>query len=280
MKPFLVTLLASLLAASRLCAAEIIAHRGASHDAPENTLAAFKLGYEQQADACELDIHLTKDGKAVVMHDADTGRTTGVSNKIAAQTLDKLRALDAGQWGQWKRKNFSEKIPLLSEALTLVPDGKRMFIEIKVREEILPELDRVIAASGRKPEQLPIITFHYETARAAKARFPKHEVSWLASYEKDKATGKLPDIDELIRKAKAAGLDGLDLHFKFPIDTAFVKKVHAAGLKLYTWTVDDPAVARQHVAAGVDGITTNRPQWLRDQLEDQRDKSANRPNAK
>lgn len=266
MKLLLLSCIACLLAALRLAAADIIAHRGASHDAPENTLASFKLGYEQQADACELDIHLTKDGNIVVIHDADTGRTTGVSNKIAAQTLDKLRPLDAGKWGQWKGKNFSEKIPLLSEALATVPDAKRMFIEIKVREEILPELERVIAAPGWKPEQLPIITFHYETARAAKARFPKHEVSWLASYEKDKTTGKLPDFDELIRKAKAAGLDGLDLNFKFPIDAAFVKKVHDAGLKLYTWTVNDAAVARLHADAGVDGITTDRPAWLREQL--------------
>jgi len=266
MKLFFASLLVYFVVASWLCAADIIAHRGASHDAPENTLAAFKLGYEQQADACELDIHLTKDGKAVVIHDADTGRTTGVSNKIAAQTLDKLRSLDAGKWGQWKGKNFSEKIPLLSEALALVPDRKRMFIEIKVREEILPELERVIAASGKKPEQLPIITFHYETAKAAKARFPKHEVSWLASYEKDKTTGKLPELDELISKAKAAGLDGLDLNFKFPIDRAFVKKVHDAGLKLYTWTVNDAVVARLHAAAGVDGITTDRSAWLREQL--------------
>lgn len=267
MKPFLVTFLASLLAASRLCASDIIAHRGASHDAPENTLAALKLGYEQRADACELDVRLTKDGKIVLMHDADTGRTTGVSNKVDTRTLDQLRALEVSQWGRWKGGKFSEKVPVLSEALATVPEGKRMFIEIKVREEILPELERVIAASGRKPEQLPIITFHYETARAAKARFPKHEVSWLASYEKDKTTGKLPEIDELIRKAKAAGLDGLDLNFRFPIDKAFVKKVHDAGLKLYTWTVNDAAVARLHVEAGVDGITTDRPAWLRAQLK-------------
>jgi glycerophosphoryl diester phosphodiesterase len=255
------------LIAASLSAAEIIAHRGASHDAPENTLSAFKLGYEQGADAGELDIRLTKDGRIIAMHDADASRTAGVKGKIVERTIEEIRTLEVGKWGQWKDGKFSEKVPLLSEVLALIPDGRRMFIEIKVREEILPELKRVITASGRKPEQLPIITFDYGTARAAKARFPKHEVSWLASYEKDKTTGKLPDIEELILKAKAAGLDGLDLNFKFPIDKSFTKKVHDAGLKLYTWTVNDPAIARLHADAGVDGITTDRPQWLREQLK-------------
>jgi glycerophosphoryl diester phosphodiesterase len=73
-------------------------------------------------------------------------------------------------------------------------------------------------------------------------------------------------VDELIPQAKAAKLDGLDLDGGFPIDGAFVQKVHGAGLKLYTWTVDDPEVARKEAAAGVEGITTNRPGWLREQL--------------
>jgi glycerophosphoryl diester phosphodiesterase len=73
-------------------------------------------------------------------------------------------------------------------------------------------------------------------------------------------------VEELIAKAKAGNLDGLDLNYGFPIDKAFVKKVHAAGLKLYTWTVDDPAIAKKEIEAGVDGITTNRPEWMRQQV--------------
>src|SRR5437879_12787485 len=83
---------------------EIIAHRGASYNAPENTLSAFKLGCEERADADELDIHLTKDGKVVVMHDFDTGRTSGVTNKIVEHTFEELRRLDVGKLGQWKGK--------------------------------------------------------------------------------------------------------------------------------------------------------------------------------
>src|SRR6476661_8305886 len=79
-------------------ATEVVAHRGASFDAPENTLASFKLGYEQKADADELDIHLTKDGKIVVIHDFTTKRTGSVDKKILDQTFDEVRAQNVGNF--------------------------------------------------------------------------------------------------------------------------------------------------------------------------------------
>jgi glycerophosphoryl diester phosphodiesterase len=255
---------AGLCMSSTAFATQIVGHRGASFDAPENTLSSFKLGYKENADADELDIHLTKDGKVVVMHDYDTGRTGGTKLKISEHTLEELRALDIGKWGKWQGKGFSEKIPLLSEVLELIPDGKRLFIEIKCGPEILPELANVLKKAGKKPEQTVIIGFGYETMKAAKEKFPNLEVNWLV--QADKKTKAFPPVEDLIAQSKAAKLDGLDLHQGFPINKQFVEKVHGAGLKLYTWTVDDPAVAKAEAEAGVDGITTNRPGWLREQL--------------
>jgi glycerophosphoryl diester phosphodiesterase len=255
---FLLTTLTS------LHAVDIIGHRGASHDAPENTLASFRLAYEQKADAAELDVYLTRDGQAMVIHDANTKRTTGTDRVVKDSTLAELRELDAGAWkgDQWK----GEKLPTLAEAIATIPDGHRLFLEIKCGPEILPELVRVVKASGKKPAQLPIISFNYDAVKQAKTLLPDHEISFLAGSKSDKTTGQPPSIDDLIAKTKAAGLDGLDLHFGFPIDEALVGKVHAAGLKLYIWTVDDPVVARKLAGAGVDGITTDRPGWLREQL--------------
>src|SRR3954471_3999319 len=224
---------AGLCMSSTAFATQIVGHRGASFDAPENTLSSFKLGYKQNADADELDIHLTKDGKVVVMHDYDTGRTGGTKLKISDHTLEELRALDIGKWGKWQGKGFSEKVPLLSEVLELIPDGKRLFIEIKCGPEILPELEKVLKKSGKKPEQTVIIGFGYETMLAAKEKFPNLEVDWLGAPEKKNK--KRPTLEEMIQKAKAAKLDGLDLNSNFPIDKDFVDKVHKAGLKLYTW---------------------------------------------
>ena len=115
---------AGFLMASPMFATQIIAHRGASHDAPENTLSAIKLGYEQNADACELDVHLTKDGKVVVIHDPDTKHNGGIAKKVVAQTLDDLRRQNVGNWGKWKGKGLSEKIPRLDEVLPLIPVTK------------------------------------------------------------------------------------------------------------------------------------------------------------
>ena len=125
---------------------EIVAHRGASFDAPENTVAAIKLAWEQKADAAEFDVFLSKDGKIVVMHDPNTKRIGGVDRKVVDQTLAELRKLDVGRW---KDARFAgERMPTLEEMLATVPAGKRVFIEVKCGPEIVPELDRVLKASG------------------------------------------------------------------------------------------------------------------------------------
>lgn len=253
-----------LLGTHPVFAVDIVAHRGASHDAPENTLSSFKLGYKQGADADELDIYLSKDGKIVVLHDGNTARISGVTNKLETQTAAELRQLEVGQWGPWQGQGFSEKIPLLDEVLPLVPDGKRLFIEIKSSSRILPELRKTLKRGGKKPEQTVIIGFDYKIMQQAKVKFPKLKVLWLVS--SDPKTKQFPAVEDLIQKARVANLDGLNVNSGFPINREFVEKVHDAGLKLYTWTVDDPEVARKEAAAGVDGITTNRPEWLREQL--------------
>jgi glycerophosphoryl diester phosphodiesterase len=251
-----------------LPAVEIIAHRGASHDAPENTVASFKLGYQQGADADELDIYLSRDGEIMVMHDKSTKRTAGVDKTIVEQTLAELRALDAGKW---KDPKFTgERIPTLKEALATVPAGKRMFIEIKCGPEVLAPLQKLLKECPLSRDQLVIICFQEETLRQARPLFPDLQLYWLVGWPKDKAGEPpvaKPRVEDLIATAKAAGFNGLNLESAFPIDKAFVDKMTAAGLKLYTWTVDDPKLATTLANAGVTGITTNRAGWLREQLE-------------
>src|SRR4051812_3609387 len=162
-----VTLCCALLAPTTR-AVEIMGHRGASADAPENTVSSWKLGYAQGADACELDIHLTKDGKIIVSHDPNTKRTAGVDKKIVETDFDELRKLDVGKWGKWAGKGFTEKMPTLDEALALVPPGKRFLIEIKTHTEIMPALEEVIRRTPLKPEQTVFISFQYDAIAAAK----------------------------------------------------------------------------------------------------------------
>ncbi|HEU5117468.1 MAG TPA: glycerophosphodiester phosphodiesterase [Isosphaeraceae bacterium] len=244
---------------------EIIAHRGESADAPENTLSAFRLAWEREVPAIELDVHLTRDDALIVSHDGDTKRTTGESKSIKDSTLAELQSLDAGLWKgeRWK----GEPMPTLEQALATIPKGARCFIEVKVGDEAIPALVKAIQKSGKSPDQLTVISFHADAVAEAKRRLPDIPAYYLASFKRDKETGAWqPSLDALIDKAHDLHADGLDLSHNGPIDAEFVQKVHAAGLKLYVWTVDDADKARKLAEMGVDGITTNHggqmKEWL------------------
>jgi glycerophosphoryl diester phosphodiesterase len=243
---------------------EIIAHRGASYDAPENTLASVALGWRQNADAVEIDVQFSRDGQLVVIHDDNTRKTARVAKKVNAQTLAELRALEVGRWK--KAKWAGEKIPTLLEVLATIPTGKRLFIEIKCSPACIPRLIEAFRESGKAARQIVVIGFARETMARVKRALPEWQVCWVAEFRRTWRGGWTPTAETLIRHAKASGLDGLDLSGRGPLNAKFVEKVHGAGLKLYVWTVDAPAQARKLRAAGVDGITTNRPGWLRAQL--------------
>jgi glycerophosphoryl diester phosphodiesterase len=258
------TMLVSVVLASQATAqVEIIAHRGASHDAPENTVAAVRLAWRQNADAAEFDVFLSKDNIIVAIHDKDTKRVAGVNHRVALHTFAELRKLDVGRWKD--AKYAGERIPRLEEMLATVPEGKRVFIEVKCGPEIVPVLDRALRASKLKPAQTPVISFHADVIAAAKKTRPDLEAYWVVSLKPAKGK-KVPTAEELIQRAKQIGADGLDLSATETLDAAFAKKVKSAGLKLYVWTVNDIELARRMVEIGVDGITTDRPGWLREQL--------------
>jgi len=102
----------------------------------------------------------------MVIHDGDTLRTAGVKMKVSEQGSEALRGLEVGKFGPWKEKGeFTEKIPFLSEVLAIIPDGKRLVIEIKCGPEVLPKLKEVIGEAGKNPEQTMIIGFDYETMK-------------------------------------------------------------------------------------------------------------------
>ncbi|MBV9471230.1 MAG: glycerophosphodiester phosphodiesterase [Abitibacteriaceae bacterium] len=243
---------------------EIWAHRGASDEAPENTLASIERGWPQ-ADGVEIDVHLSRDGAIVVLHDDNTKRVAGVDKKVAEQTLAELRQLDAGRW---KQESFAgESIPTLDEVVATMPPQKRLIIEIKCGPEIIPALQRPMGDAARSGQQCCFIAFSHPTLQAIKQAFPAVPAYWLSSFRAAQDSGAWePTIETLIAQAKAAEFDGLDLHYDGPLEARTVTQIQEAGLQCYVWTVNDPVVAQRLVAAGVDGITTDRPAWLRLQL--------------
>ncbi|MBS0205045.1 MAG: glycerophosphodiester phosphodiesterase [Planctomycetes bacterium] len=257
---------ASALPLTEPAVAEIIGHRGASYDAPENTLESFQLGWQQHADAVELDIMISSDGRIVVIHDKDTKRLAGVDRLVADQSFEELRKLDVGRWKdpRWE----GTRIPRFKDVLASIPAGKRLFIEIKCGSEVLPELKRELAEAKRPAAQTALIGFSARTMADAKRAFPDLEVYWIVDIKPNPKTGKKsPSVEELIQGAKETGVDGLDLSAHETIDRPYATKIREAGLKLAVWTVNDPKLARQMIAAGVQGITTDRPGWMREQLK-------------
>lgn len=248
-----------------LSAVEIIGHRGASADAPENTLESMNLAWQQGADGAELDVWLSKDGHLIVFHDNDTRRFEPVKRKIKDLTLDEARKLDVGAW---KDPKFSGmRIPTMESILAAIPDGKRQVLEIKDGPEIIPEFVRVIRGSKVPKEKLCVISFNEQSLLASKKELPDVPHYFLMGYKKDAKTGKFPEIGPLIDLAKKDGFEGLNLQSDWPITPEFTAQVKAAGLKLLVWTVDDADAAKKFVESGVDAITTNKPGWMREQLK-------------
>ena len=244
---------------------EIIAHRGASFDAPENTLSAVTLAWKQGADAVEIDVHCSRDGKVVVIHDPTLRKLARCPGNVCDKTFAELQRLDVGLWKheRWR----GERIPSIEAVLGTIPKRKRLFIEIKCGVEGLPELVVALSRTRTAVGSAVLIGFSLATMMEAKRRLPEVEVCWIVERKRDWRTARwTPKADLLIARARDANLDGLDMGVR-GLHTKFVQEVKAAKLKCYVWTVDSPAVARRLITAGIDGITTNRPGWLREHLK-------------
>ena len=237
----------------------LIAHRGASHDAPENTLAAFRLAWEQGSDGIEGDVRLTLDGHIVCLHDPSTGRTGDRDLTVAESTLAELQQVDVGAWKgpAWT----GERIPTLAQVLTLVPEGKRIYIEIKSGKAILEPLEQSLAESGLRPEQVVLISFVGNVISGVKKKMPQFKAHLLSVFPEGPARQGAPD--GMIQRVKALNADGADVYVHPKLDRDFAQAFQQAALELHVWTVDDPAVAKALADAGVASITTNRPGLLR-----------------
>jgi len=249
----------------------IVGHRGASAHAPENTMAAFRLGFEQGADAVEGDFWLTTDGRIVAMHDRDLARTTGDPRKVADVTLDDLRPLDAGSWGRWKDRGFAdERVPTLEEVLAIVPKGRGVLVEIKDSPRIVEALVEALEASSLTAHQVTVISFDAGVIESLKRSAPRWKAFWLTSFKERDGVWR-PTVDEVIKTARRIKADGVDVRAEpAVVNETFAGAVRDAALELHVWTVNDPALARRMAEVGVDSITTDRPAEIREALRETR----------
>lgn len=235
----------------------IVAHRGASGVAPENTLASFKLAWQQNADAIEGDFRLTKDGVIVCIHDDNTERVGDKKLVVVESTLQELKVVDIGSY---RAKEFSaERISTLDEVIATIPVGKKILIEIKCGTEIVPVLVNQLRQSSLSSEQVVIIAFDADVIKACKSQAPEYQANWLNDFETDF------DIKKILPVLLDIGADGLSSNNENSKE--LVDAVLAFGFSYHTgWTIDDAAWAQRMSDWGASSLTTNNPEKMRKNL--------------
>jgi glycerophosphoryl diester phosphodiesterase len=251
------TIAIAILSVNTLAQNYYIAHRGASYSAPENTVASALLAWQLGADAVEIDVHLSGDNKVMVIHDRHTRKTSANTSNLLIHKTDseKLRTVDVGSF---KGEQYAgEKIPFLKEILATIPQGKTLVIEIKCGPEILPSLLDDVRVSG-KLSQLQFISFDWKTILATQKMFPQNKCYYLKSTP--------VGLHRKMRQSAKEGLAGVNLNYRI-IDQQVMKRAAELNIEVLTWTVDNPEVAKNLNGMGVTKITTNRPEWLKQQIE-------------
>ena len=239
---------------------EVIGHRGASKEAPENTLAANDLAFQQKADGVEVDVRLTKDNQLVCMHDKSVFRTAGEKNLIKESTLKQLKSLDVGKW---KGKKWSgEAIPSLHEVLSEIPIDKKIFIEVKEGIETIDPLIETIQKSKLNPKYISVISFHQEVVKRVKQAMESLTVNFLIAF-----SGPKEFSDEaVLLKLLEFNLDGVGAENHSRLSHNFVDLILEKNKKVHVWTVDDIQQAKKYKEMGLSSITTNVPGLIKSAL--------------
>jgi len=217
-----------------------IGHRGAAGHAPENTLLSIETALSLGVDVVEIDVHRSRDGHLIVMHDERVDRTTNGSGYIRDLTLDELQALETPR-RQW--------VPTLTEVLTAVQGRAALMIEIKVRSIIE---DAVRAVATVAPE-LPVYYASFLHSELLRVR------------ELDPSAKTIALIDAVPVAHTAFAVDARATHAGIAFDTldgGFVQALKDAGIGVFTYTVDDPRDIAQARSLGVDGMISNYPDRL------------------
>ncbi len=240
----------------------IVAHRGASRVAPENTIPAFNAAWKQDADAIEGDFYRTKDDQIVCIHDANTQKVAGRNLIIAESSLADLRKLDVGGYREEYRGTV---IPTIAEVFATIPEKKTIYIDIKSDKSIVPGLLSEIRKSYLKQDQIIIISFDAEVIRTIKGKAPQYRAFWLSAFEKDNTGTIAPSLETVLKTLKQIKADGFSSK-KDIINEAFIRSLIEKEYEYHVWTVDDLETARHFIKWGAKSITTNVPGYIRQHL--------------
>jgi len=229
----------------------IIAHRGASGHAPENTIAAFERAVELGAPFIETDVHLTRDARFVAIHDGTLERTTDGHGSVHDYTLAELRKLDAGRW--FGRQFSEQRIPTLEEILAFA-QARDVVFYLEIKYQTSWGMHHALAAALQHPESAArtiVISFEPDTLLSLRRLNPFIMLGLLV----EKAE------TDLVKRALGAGARQICPRSDL-VTRELVEQAHRADMHVVTWTANDPAEMRRLIDAGVDGIMTDFPDRL------------------
>lgn len=244
----------------------IVAHRGASYKAPENTIPAFKIAFEEQTDFIEGDFWLTADNEIVCIHDSNTRRVGNRNIRVSISTLDELRKIDVGIRNG---EQFSgTKIPTLQEVLEIIPEQKGLHLEIKDnRENFLIRLKEILNGNNIHTNRIRIISFHRNIIKASKKYFPEIKAYLIFGWYFSKGNYFKSLSKKLImKKLSTVNCDGVVLFADSYIDGEFLNKLKEENFDVCTYNVENESKAQKLVSYGVDSITTNSPLMIRNAI--------------
>lgn len=227
----------------------VIAHRGASGNAPENTIAAFKMALEQNCYGVEFDVQMTKDREIIVCHDYTVDRTTNGTGYIKDLTLKEIKELDAGSW--FDKKFEGEKIPTLEEVLNIIPLGVLMNIEIKNLASERRDIEKKV---------IDLLIKHNRIEDALISSFDHLSLKTIREINKEVKIGILlyAYLIDPWGYIKKHNFDSYSIHpAEEYLDNNFIKKAHENGYKVYSYTVNDSKIAKNLKVMGIDAIFSN-----------------------
>jgi glycerophosphoryl diester phosphodiesterase len=230
----------------------IIAHRGSSAAAPENTLAAFNLGFSEGADAIECDLRTSAGGEIVMMHDRRLARTTHTAGLVGDFTLAELKRLDAGSWHS--TEYAGERIPTLAETLAAAEGKGKVFLDIKSASPAT--VAAAVAASKLSQSEVLVLTWNHAQESQFVAALPGSVVLRTPWKQPSRWT------DRYIVGDRNRGGGGYGF-WHSSITKPFVDDAHRFGMFVYAFTVNTTADAQRLVDIGVDGIITDSPAAIR-----------------
>ncbi len=248
---------------------KIVAHRGASYKAPENTIASFKLAFEEHTDFIEGDFWMTKDNEIICIHDPHTKRVTNKKIKlnVISSTLHDLKQLDVGSW---KGSEYGgSSIPTIQEVLQIIPQDKGIFIDVKDEREIfMQKLSEIVKQSSVPSESFRIIAFNPDTIRLSKKYLPEIKTYWLFGwyFSKTKYAVSLAQR-KLIKTLEALECDGVDLYAAPYIDKKLVEYLRKNNLDFCAYNVENQQAALKLITLGADALTTDSPWMIRQVME-------------